>query len=128
MPLGVAIAGANTHDMRLVEETLRSVPVRIPSRRRILQRMFLDRGYDYESVRRSLVAFGYIACLPTRGDTTSARPRARRDRRWVVERLHSWMNRFRRLLIRWEKKPENYLAMIHVACAFICCSAAGVLG
>ena len=31
-----------------------------------------------------------------------------RARRWVVERTHSWMNRFRRLLIRWEKKEDNY--------------------
>jgi transposase len=43
-----------------------------------------------------------------------------RARRWVVERTHSWMNRFRRLLIRWEKKVDNFLAMIHIACAYIC--------
>jgi transposase len=43
-----------------------------------------------------------------------------RARRWVVERTHSWMNRFRRLLIRWEKKLANFLAMIHIACAYIC--------
>ncbi|VVB55727.1 Transposase DDE domain protein [uncultured archaeon] len=39
-----------------------------------------------------------------------------RARRWVVERTHSWLNRFRRLLIRWEKKIENYSAMLHFAC------------
>jgi hypothetical protein len=38
---------------------------------------------------------------------------------WVVERTHSWMNRFRRLLIRWEKKVENYIGMLHFACAWI---------
>jgi putative transposase len=35
----------------------------------------------------------------------------------TVERTHSWMNRFRRLLIRWEKKADNYLAFVHFACA-----------
>jgi transposase len=40
-----------------------------------------------------------------------------RPRRWVVERTHSWLNRSRRLLVRWEKKAENYLAFIHLACA-----------
>ena len=40
-----------------------------------------------------------------------------RARRWVVERTHSWLNRSRRLLVRWEKKSENYLAMLHLACA-----------
>ncbi|MGH7040495.1 MAG: hypothetical protein ACREE1_20440, partial [Stellaceae bacterium] len=42
-----------------------------------------------------------------------------RARRWVVERTHSWLNRFRRILIRWEKKPENDLAMRHFALALI---------
>ena len=40
-----------------------------------------------------------------------------RARRWVVERTHSWINRSRRLLVRWEKKGENYLAFLHLACA-----------
>ncbi len=35
-------------------------------------------------------------------------------RRWVVERTHSWINRFRRILVRWEKKPENYIAVLHL--------------
>ena len=40
-----------------------------------------------------------------------------RARRWVVEGSHSWLNRSRRLLVRWEKKVENYLALLHLACA-----------
>jgi putative transposase len=47
---------------------------------------------------------------------------------WVVERSHSWLNRFRRLLIRWEKKAANYEAMLHIACAIISLRAAQVLG
>lgn len=39
--------------------------------------------------------------------------------RWVVERTHCWMNRFRRILTRWEKKIENYEAMLHFACGLI---------
>ena len=46
----------------------------------------------------------------------------------MVERTHSWMNRFRRLLIRWEKKVPNYKAFLHFACAWITWRAAGVLG
>ena len=30
-------------------------------------------------------------------------------RRWVGERTHSWMNRFRRILVRWDKSPDNYI-------------------
>ena len=49
-------------------------------------------------------------------------------RRWVVDRAHSWMNRFRRLLVRWDKKPENYLAFLHFACGLIAFPAAGLFG
>ena len=42
-----------------------------------------------------------------------------RARPWVVERAHSWMNRFRGVLIRWAKRVDTYLAMLHFACALI---------
>jgi transposase len=45
--------------------------------------------------------------------------RGQKARRWVVERTHSWLNRFRKLMIRWEKKPENYLALMQFACVMI---------
>jgi putative transposase len=47
------------------------------------------------------------------------RNRKRQARRWVVERTISWLNRCRRILVRWEKKAENYLAMAELACAWI---------
>ncbi len=46
----------------------------------------------------------------------------------VVERAHSWLNRFRRLLVRWEKKPENYLAFLHFGCGLLAFRAAGLFG
>jgi putative transposase len=49
-----------------------------------------------------------------------------RARRWVVERTHSWLNRFRRLLVRWEKRADTYLAMLHLACALFTWRAAGL--
>jgi putative transposase len=52
----------------------------------------------------------------------------KRARRWVVERSHSWMNRFRRILVRWDKKPETHLAFLHFACALIAFRAAGFFG
>ncbi len=47
---------------------------------------------------------------------------------WVIERVHSWLNRFRRLLVRWEKKPQNYLAFLHFARGLIAFRAAGLFG
>jgi transposase len=46
----------------------------------------------------------------------------------VVERTHSWLHRFRGVLIRWEKKAENYLAMLHLAMGIITWRATGRLG
>jgi putative transposase len=57
-----------------------------------------------------------------------AREAGQRARRWVVERTHSWLNRFRRILVRWEKKAENYIALLHFACALIALRAAGLFG
>ena len=45
-----------------------------------------------------------------------------------MERAHSWLNRFRRLLVRWEKKPENYLVFLHFACGLLAFRAAGLFG
>jgi transposase len=49
-----------------------------------------------------------------------AREPGKEARRWVVERVFSWVNRFRKLLVRYEKKAENYLGLLMFACAFIC--------
>jgi transposase len=37
----------------------------------------------------------------------------------VVERTFSWLCRWRGILVRWEKKPQNYLAGIKLACALL---------
>jgi len=57
--------------------------------------------------------------------TTAAGQKARH---WVVEPTHSWMNRFRRILARWDKKPEHYLPFLQFACALIAFRAAGLFG
>lgn len=81
----------------------------------------LDKGYDYDEVRDLAEEFKFTLHLRTRGEEIAELKREAgwRARRWVVERTHSWLNRFRRILIRWEKHPENYLAMLHLACAII---------
>jgi len=127
----MAVSGANTHDKWLVEETLESIPVPRPEPTdESPQNMCMDKGYDYQDVREIVAEWGYTAHIKARGEEEKERKTVPgyRARRWVVERTHSWMNRFRRLLIRWEKKPENYLALLQFACAWITYSAAGVLG
>ena len=131
VPLGVAVEGAQRHDMKLVRPTIESIVVERPEpNEEQPQGMCLDKGYDYQEVRDILVEFGFTAHIRSRGEEAQelAQEAGKRARRWVVERSHSWMNRFRRILIRWEKKPENYLAFLHFACALIAFRAAGLFG
>jgi putative transposase len=90
----------------------------------------MDKGYDYPAVHEVVDAWGYAAHIRRRVEEASANEQVSgyRARRWVVERTHSWMNRFRRLLIRWEKDVDNYLTMLHLACAWITFRMAGVFG
>ena len=123
--------GANRHDMKMVEGTLLAIIIERPEpTEEELQNLCLDKGFDYDEVRELLAAWRYIAHIRTRGEEANAKKRVPgyRAKRWVVERTHSWLNRFRRLLIRWEKKVENYLAMLHFACAWITFRAAGLFG
>jgi putative transposase len=131
VPIGLAVAGANRHDMKLVQSTLDSLVVARPEpTAEHPQGMCLDKGYDYQEVRDILAEFGFTAHIRSRGEEAQALKTVagQKARRWVVERTHSWMNRFRRILVRWDKKPEHYLAFLHFACALIAFRAAGLFG
>ena len=131
MPVGVVVAGANRPDLKLVKATVASVVVKRPRpTKKRPQGMCLDKGYDYAEVRDTLKEFGFTAHMRARGEEARAlnRQAGCRARRGVVERTHSWMNRYRRVLIRWDKKGENYLAFLHFACALIAFRASGLFG
>ena len=129
MPVGLAVDGANRHDMKMVRPTLESIPVERPEpTKRFPQGLCLDKGYDYDDVRELAREFGYTAHIRARGEEAKAirKEAGFKARRWVVERTHSWMNRFRRILIRWEKKAENYLGFLHIVCAIFAFRGAGL--
>lgn len=131
IPLALTVAGANRPDMKLVADTLYNFAIARPEpTRENPQHICLDKGYAYAEVRTLLDHWGYTAHIPPTGeDFHGQQPLpGYRARRWVVERTHSWMNRFRALLIRWEKQLDNYLALLHFACAWITFRAARVFG
>jgi transposase len=131
IPIGLTVAGANKVDFKLVRETIASIPIARPvPTADAPQGMCLDKGYDFDEVRLLLQEFGFTAHIRARGEEAKAikDEAGFKARRWVVERTHSWMNRFRRLLVRWEKKPTSYLAMLHFACALITFRQSGLLG
>jgi putative transposase len=115
------VAGANRNDHKLMRETVEAVPVERPAPTPDApQGLCLDKGFDYPEVPALAAEFGFTLHLRTRGEERAAKREAgAKARRWVVERTHSWLNRFRRILIRWEKKPASYLAMLHLALGII---------
>lgn len=112
------ITEANLHDMKATSRTLSNIATRRPKpTRRRPQNLCLDKGYDYPEIERAVIKRGYIPHIRRRGETVPSRDeRCHQAKRWVVERTGSWHNRFRKLLIRWEKKARNYLALIQLAC------------
>lgn len=121
LPVGLVVTGANRHDKTQVEHVFETMPLLPPwPTEEYAQHFCADKGYDYTDVHSVVGFWQYENHIKSRGEEKQAHciP-GYRARRWVCERTHSWMNRFRRLLIRWEKKVENYLAILHLACAFI---------
>ncbi len=120
LPLAIVISGANTHDVKLLEETLDHIVVLRPEPDGDHpQNLCLDAGYtgSAEKVEQR----NYIPHIRPRGEEKKElehNPNFR-VRRWVVEVIHSFFNRFRKLLVRFEKKAANYLALLHFACAII---------
>ena len=130
VPIGLAVEGANRNDFKMARATITSILIERPEpTAEQPQGMCLDKGYDYDEVRDLLAEFGFTAHIRARGEEAQAlkQEAGYRARRWVGERTHSWMNRFRRILIRWDKKVQNYVAFLHLACAYMTYRQSGLL-
>lgn len=117
IPVAVALTAANRPDKEALAELLDARVVRAPAS--LLQHLCLDKGYDYADAERAAHRRRYRPHIRRRGEERRACRRGTRARRWVVERTTSWFNRCRKLLIRWEKKPQNYLALVYFAAALL---------
>lgn len=116
--------------MKMVRQTLDGIEIDRPEpTSRKPQGLCLDKGYDYDEVRELVEEFKFTAHIRSRGEEAKKIKRNARHkaRRWVVERTHSWLNRFRRLLVRWEKRADTYIALLHLACGVITWRATGLL-
>lgn len=131
VPIGLEVDGANRVDFKLAKATLEGGPVERPDVAETgKQHICLDKGYDYAEIDALMEEFDFTAHIARRGEPTQKVKRTvrKKARRWVVERAHSWMNRFRGILIRWNKKASNYIAMLHFALAIIAYRASGLFG
>jgi len=116
--------------MKMTRETLTSIKAERPKpTKRKPQGLCLDKGYDYDEVGDLAKEFAFTAHMRSRGEEKNEiKKRAGyKARRWVVERAHSWLNRFRRILVRWEKLAVTCVAMLHLALGIITWRATGLL-
>lgn len=119
IPIGLAVSGANTHDKKLVEATLQHEEIMVPDDcDPDEENLCADKGYDFPDTAELIEVYEYIAHIRSRGEEALELEEGKKARRWVVERTHGWLNRFRRILVRWEKKTENFLALLELACAY----------
>jgi transposase len=120
LPLAVHVASASPHETKLVAVTLEHrFLAETPTR------MIGDRAYDSDPLDAEIrQRFGVQLVAPhnstrSRKATQDGRVLRRYRRRWKVERLFAWLHNFRRIVIRWEYYPENFLGMVQLACALI---------
>ncbi len=120
--MAVLVTGANRHDMKKLAELLDAVL--IAPDLAAAPHLALDRGYDYPACRTAARDRGYTPHIPPKASVerplpAPGDPDRHPPRRWVVEVGHSWFNRFRRLLTRWEKHGANDLGFVHLAAVLI---------
>ncbi len=120
IPLAVTQSPANAHDSTLLEATVDAIrPTKRPSgqRRKRPAKLHADKGYDYKRCREALRRRHIVPRIARRGIERSDRLGRHR---WVVERTLAWLNRFRRLTIRYERRADIHQAFLKLGCALIC--------
>ena len=118
VPLALVLTGANRHDVTQLGAVLDRVMAPRPTSGE--QHLCADAAYGGRPAQETIVAHGYTPHVRPRGEEIKEKESGHKARRWVVEAAHSWLNRFRKLLVRYEKKDENYIALIYIAFAIIC--------
>jgi transposase len=120
--LSLIVTAANVNDGTRIEQVLDAIRVRRPSSStRRSKHLCADAGYRGAEILRTIEAHDYIAHVVDRRAEAAAKRRqpGQKARRWVVEVCHSWFNRFRKLLVRYEKLERSFVALNHLAAAII---------
>lgn len=121
-PLAVVIDGANRHDTKLLEATIEAMIVERPQPSEDApQHLCLDKAYDNPTGHETVERFGYVGHIRAIGEEKrdDRKEKTHPPRRWVVERTLAWLSKCRGLLVRYEKKGANFLAMLQLACALL---------
>lgn len=122
VPLSIVISGANTHDVKLLAATLDGIAIERPhAEDDKAQNLCLDAGYVGALAKQDVLDRNYIPHIRPRGEEIEEKAKNPdfKPKRWVVEVCHSWFNRFRKILVRYEKMARSYLGLVLLAAAVI---------
>jgi putative transposase len=120
-PLGLEIAAANVNDHKLLEATIEAVVIERPDPGKVTQHLCLDKAYDNRASDGVCEEAGYVPHVRRIGEEKldGAGEKTHPARRWVVERTIAWLQRCRAILVRYDKKSENYEGLVQLACALL---------
>jgi transposase len=118
-PLALHTESASPHELTLVEATLASGFLKEKP-----ERLVGDKAYDSDPLDETLKEQGIEMIAPHRRKrkkrkTQEGRKLRRYKRRWNIERLFAWLQNFRRLVVRYEYKDENFLGMAQLGCIIV---------
>lgn len=122
VPLSLVVTGANAHDVTQLEAVLGAIAFkRAAPKQRRSKHLCADAGYRRKDAMKIILAHGYIAHVVSRKSEAAQKKKTpkKKARRWVVEACHGWFNRFRKLLVRYEKLEHTFLALNHLAAAIV---------
>jgi transposase len=120
--LALVVTGANRHDVSQLEAVFDGIKVERPNPPlRRYKHLCADAGYTGAPALKVIEEHGYIPHVKGRGQEASERKRnpEKKARRWIVEAAHSWFNRFRKLLVRYEKLDRSFLALNYLAASIM---------
>ena len=120
-PLGLVLAAANVNDHLLLRQTIEASVIERPEPTpEAPQHLCLDADYDNPASREAAAAGQYTPhIVPKKAKRSQERPAGSKPRRWVVERTLAWLCKCRAILVRYDKKDENYLGLLQLACALV---------
>ena len=118
VPLSIVVTGANRHDVTQLKAVLENIVVKRPESE---QHLCADKGYQGKPTHLIILSEDYVPHVKQLNEEVQEKidnPNYK-PRRWVVEVSHSWFNRFRKILVRFEKLNERYEALLFMAASII---------
>ena len=123
--MSIVVTGANRHDLSQLEKVLNERIINPAHETE--ENLCADAGYTGEPAKQIIIEHGFIPHVRSRGEEKVNMKKGYKPRRWIVEVTHSWFNRFRKVLVRFEKKSANYEALLHLTASMIIYRKLGVI-